>query len=261
MPLFLSNGTPNVNPAVLAALGFAASGEELFCYVYGLLSGVAYQATFAEELLTPGPRLPISTDESTFKAVAAAGREMISLHTYGERMGSGKAHATGARATQNLPSGVYPETYKHDAERGLLWLGTAADVKTAGLDKCGHPTNGGERCLLIKNVPAEVFEFALSGFKPLASWLGYRMLEAKGKKSSPLDEMRPAAWTTEMSRELLELIWLLELTLQKQPELTALLQRVMEGPLLEDVPNLEEEAEKLRKLAKQSESAKDGLEM
>lgn len=49
----------------------------------------------------------------------------------------------------------------------------------------------------------EVWEFSVSGFKVLQSWLAYRMQKGAGKKSSPLDKIRPAAWR--FDEELLDL--------------------------------------------------------
>jgi len=70
------------------------------------------------------------------------------------------------------------------------------------------------------------------------SWLGYRMKDRKGKKSSPLDDIHPESWTSEFTDELLRLLSILEHSLAMQPRLTALLDEVCAGPLLlaEDLP-------------------------
>jgi hypothetical protein len=62
-------------------------------------------------------------------------------------------------------------------------------------------------------VAPEVWEFEISGLKAVQSWLGYRMKKRAGKKSSPLDDIRPERWTPKMTDELLELLWVLEATL------------------------------------------------
>lgn len=76
----------------------------------------------------------------------------------------------------------------------------------------------------------QVWEFEVSGLKVVQSWLGYRMKKRAGKKSSPLDEIRPERWTARMSDELLELLWVLEATLAMEPELEAALEKVVAGP-------------------------------
>lgn len=231
IPLYLDPEAtrPNVNEDLLAHLGCTA--EEFFCYTYGILSGSAYQERFVKELLMPGPRLPISTDAALFAEVAAAGKRMIAAHTYGERMGE-KAPTGKARNEHHEPEG-YPEAYHLDLERGHLWIGAQDDVKAAAFD--GKLNEEGQRCILITGVAGELMDFALSGFQPLKNWLGYRMKVRSGKKSSPLDDLHPAEWTEEMTIELLELLHLLEFTIEMQPKLKELFERVMAGPLLKEV--------------------------
>jgi hypothetical protein len=79
-------------------------------------------------------------------------------------------------------------------------------------------------------VPPEVWEFEVSGLKVVQSWLGYRMKKRAGKKSSPLDDIRPERWTARMSDELLELLWVLESTLAAEPQLEKALDKIVAGP-------------------------------
>ena len=57
------------------------------------------------------------------------------------------------------------------------------------------------------------------------------MKSRSGRKSSPLDEIRPAGWTAALTTELLELLWVLEATVAAQPELNALLSEILAAPL------------------------------
>ena len=70
----------------------------------------------------------------------------------------------------------------------------------------------------------------VSGFEVVKSWLGYRLKKRAGKKSSPLDDIRPERWTARMSDEFLELLWVLEATLAMEPELEKVLDKVVAGP-------------------------------
>ena len=79
-------------------------------------------------------------------------------------------------------------------------------------------------------VTPEIWEFEVSGLKVVQSWLGYRMKKRAGKKSSPLDDVRPKHWTARMSDELLELLWVLEATLAMEPELEKALDKIASGP-------------------------------
>ena len=73
---------------------------------------------------------------------------------------------------------------------------------------------------------AEVYNFEVSGLKVVQSWLGYRMKNPKGKKSSPLDKIGPEAWTGDFTTELLELLWILEATISEYPRQAKLLAAV-----------------------------------
>ena len=72
-------------------------------------------------------------------------------------------------------------------------------------------------------VSPEVWNYSLSGFHVLRSWLDYRKKSGAGKKSSPLDLLRPRQWTADLTTELLELIWVLEVTVAMTPRLNELL--------------------------------------
>ncbi len=62
------------------------------------------------------------------------------------------------------------------------------------------------------------------------------MWDRKGRKSSPLDDIRPEAWA--FSEELLLLLAILEHTVNATPKAAELLEQVLEGPLIraEDLP-------------------------
>ena len=53
------------------------------------------------------------------------------------------------------------------------------------------------------------------------------MKKGAGKKSSPLDDIRPERWTSPFTTELLELLWVLEATVTGYPEQAKRLAAVM----------------------------------
>ncbi|NEP45598.1 MAG: hypothetical protein F6K35_42850 [Okeania sp. SIO2H7] len=55
------------------------------------------------------------------------------------------------------------------------------------------------------------------------------MKDRSGKKSSPLDDIRPSTW--EFDGELLDLLWVLDAKVDVYPELSSLLGRVLESDL------------------------------
>jgi hypothetical protein len=82
---------------------------------------------------------------------------------------------------------------------------------------------------IFENVRPEVWEFNVSGFEVVKSWLGYRMRKRSGKSSSPLDELRPESW--EFDEELLDLLWVLDHTIDLLPDLAENLELILAGTL------------------------------
>ncbi|MGI9048744.1 MAG: type ISP restriction/modification enzyme [Rubrobacteraceae bacterium] len=208
-----------------------------------MLGSPAYTESFSEELAIPGPRVPITKSAELFRRGAELGRALIQLHTYGERFGpDGKkvpvprGRAEYARAIPDTPEG-YPEDYAYDPDEEVLRVG---DGEIQGVDE-------------------RVWNYEVSGLRVVRSWLGYRMKEAAGRSSSPLDEIRPERWTGEMTVELLELLWVLEATVEREPELAAFLEEVTAGPIFEaeELPLLSEDEKKPPKKA--SEPVQDEL--
>jgi hypothetical protein len=83
-------------------------------------------------------------------------------------------------------------------------------------------------------VSPEVWEFEVSGLMVLQAWLGNRMVQGKGRKfqgkgrkSSPLDDIRYQQWT--FTDELLRVISILQHTVDVTPEAAALLKEVISG--------------------------------
>ena len=97
-----------------------------------------------------------------------------------------------ARCTKPVPGDKlnYPEKYEYNDSTQTLHVGSGK----------------------FTPVPREVYNFEVSGLKVVQSWLGYRMKNPKGKKSSPLDGIGPDTWTGDFTTELLELLWILEAT-------------------------------------------------
>lgn len=195
-------------------LGRPVSAEDFFAYAYSVLASPAYAERFSEELAVPGPRLPVTRDRALFERAVSVGRRLIWLHTYGERFvppgeRRGRIPRGRARAVRAIPGqpDCYPEEFEWDEQTEILRIGD------------------GE----IGPVAREVWEHSVSGLEVVKSWLGYRMRQPSGKKSSPLDDILPERWTAEMTEELLRLLWILEHTIELQPELAAVLEDVTAG--------------------------------
>jgi Type ISP C-terminal specificity domain/N-6 DNA Methylase len=207
----------NLTDGLLAALNpqlGEVTAEDFFAYCYALLATPAYVETFSEELTVPGPRLPVTRNRDLFRQVVTLGRRLIWLHTFGERFvpprqRSGEIPRGRARARHAVSDEAehYPEEFSYNESTGILHVGE------------------GE----FGPVSREVWEFGVSGLQVVHSWLNYRMKDGAGRSSSPLDEIRPQTWTTAMSGELLELLWVLEATVAMFPELQQTLEAVVTG--------------------------------
>jgi hypothetical protein len=87
----------------------------------------------------------------------------------------------------------------------------------------------------VSGVRQDVWAYSVSGMQVLPKWLGYRTRKGAGRatsSSSALDKMRPKGWADEWNDELLDLVRILTLTLDRQPALADLLDRVCDGPLI-----------------------------
>ena len=221
IPLYRDAGAtePNVTGGLLERIGEAhgapVPAERLFAYAYGILAQRAYVERFWDELEQPPPRLPVTKDAALFGRVADLGERLLHLHTYGERFtgggrGSDVPHGE-ARCTRSVPPDQYPEGHAYDAERRVLRVGE------------------GEHAGEFAPVAPEVWDYSVSGMRIVDAWLNRRKANRSGRKSSPLDGIRPERWT--FGEELLELLWVLEGTLALEADGAALLDDVCASSL------------------------------
>lgn len=237
----------NVLPGLLDLLdqiyGRIVRAEDLAGYVYGILAQPEYTRRFRDELSSREVRVPLTKDGGLFSRAAEFGKGLIWLHTYGERM-VGKARPKGripkgkAKCPKAVPESEekYPNSFEYD--------------------EAGQRLNVGEGC--FGPVSREVFEFEVSGLKVVKSWLGYRMRERRGRKSSPLDDIRPTTWTHDFTRELLELLWVLEKTVEGHPKQKDLLEKVLGGELFiaKELPDVPAEARRAPQVKRKSKQRK-----
>lgn len=201
--------------------------EDFLAYVYGALAQPAFTARFHKELETRELRVPITKDAALFAKVRDAGARLLWLHTYGERFvpkgkKRGQVPRGAAKCTKAVPGHAdgYPEDFDYNENTRTLRVGE------------------GE----FAPVSPAVFTFEVSGLKVVQSWLKYRMKKGAGKKSSPLDDIRPERWTSQFTTELLELLWVLEATVEGYPEQAKLLEAVITGECFhaEELPEVPE---------------------
>jgi Type ISP C-terminal specificity domain len=207
----------NINPALVQKLsdlfGQGVTGEDVFSYCYAVLSSPSYVDQFSEELVLPGPRIPITKDEHLFMQAVKIGWQLISLQTFGERSAEPGTRVNvpqgEARCVKAVPGNPasYPDEVFYDRQGRVLHVGTGEFAPVA----------------------PGVWDFSVSGFEPVQSWVAYRLADGAGRRSSSLDGIRPERWTAEMTEELLRVLWIVERTLEVQPKLIAMLDEIVNG--------------------------------
>jgi hypothetical protein len=183
------------------------SAEDVIAYLAGVAAHPAYTARFASDLLQPGLRIPVTSDADLFGETVRLGREVIWLHTFGERFASATdrrpagvprlPQGMGPRIPSNgaIPSEAdqMPDSISYDAGAHRLWIGA------------GH----------IDNVSPEVWAYEVSGKQVLTQWFSYRRrtrtrpIIGDRRLPSPLGDIQPSGWLAEYTTELLNVLHVL----------------------------------------------------
>jgi len=225
----------NILPGLLNLLAATykrkVSPEDFMAYVYAVLAQAAFTARYKEELETRELRVPITKNAALFGKVRDIGARLLWLHTYGERCvpkgkRRGQTPRGAAKCTKAVPGrrDGYPQSFEYNEATRTLHVGEGR----------------------FRPVTPEVYAFEVSGLKVVQSWLKYRMKKGAGKKSSPLDGIRPERWTSTLTTELLKLLWVLEATVTGYPAQAKLLAAVVKGPCLraDELPPVPDDARK-----------------
>lgn len=217
---------PNMTTGLAAKLGrrlgiAPPSVTEIAAYCYALLSADAYQGKFAVALQTRGLRVPITAKHDLWTEAVATGQELLWLHTYAQRF-----------VDADTGRGAHVPTVE-----GIEWeepvTTIPADPSKIDYDEAtGSLTIGDGR---VGGIRPEVWSYSVSGMSVLPKWLGYRTAKGAGRATSSksaLDKVRPTEWADEWNDELLDLIRILTLTVDRQAGLADLLKGICAGPLI-----------------------------
>lgn len=221
----------NIAPAALAALakafGTKVDPVDVFAYVAALLACPAYTVRFKADLIRPGLRVPLTADAKLFAEAAALGRQVIWLHSFGERFAGGKAAGAPrlpddrkpdypkAGAISNKPED-FPDSLDYDPAKQRLKIGTG----------------------YIDRVPPAVWEYEVSGKRVLRQWFSYRKKNRERpqigdkRKPSPLGDIQPDHWLPEYTSELINVLNLLGMLVELEPKQADLLKRLCDAPLI-----------------------------
>jgi Type ISP C-terminal specificity domain/N-6 DNA Methylase len=226
LPMRHASGAPNAAPGLLDLLGKLTGGqvpaEDLVAYLAGVLAHGGFTARYADDLVTPGIRVPLTTDPALWTEAVLMGREVAWLHTYGEAFASPGA---------GRPPGDirYPE----DDQRRPQCL---APVEASGLppavryDPAAATLHVGSG--VFGPVPAAVWEYTVGGMPVVRKWLSYRKAHRAGRTSSRLDAIHADRWPLTWTSELNELLTVVRRLVDLEPAQDELLERVVTGRLL-----------------------------
>ncbi|WP_336028817.1 type ISP restriction/modification enzyme [Geodermatophilus sp. FMUSA9-8] len=229
LPLYASSGTdrPNVAPGLLEllgeSLGAPVAPEDLVAYVAAVTAHPAFTARFAEDLRTPGIRVPLTADSEVWSTAVAIGRRVLWLHTRGERM---------ADASAGRPAG--PPRNPDEVARPKV-LVAIPDTSEGMPDDISYDPVTRVLCIgagRIGPVAPAVWEYQVSGMHVLRKWFGYRRAtrpKTRGEQSA-LDDLRPTSWPAAYTTDLLQLLEVLTLVTGMEPEQAQVLDLVMAGP-------------------------------
>ena len=215
-----ANLAPGLLDALTARLGLPVSPEDLVAYIAAITAHPAFTERFAEDLRTPGIRVPLTADPEFWARAVELGRRVLWLHSRGHRYADRAAGrpAAAPRVTDpervpfvvtpipGTPEGM-PDEISYDPDTRVLTVGEGQ----------------------IAPVAPEVWEYQISGMRAVRKWFGYRRRTrpvARGEQS-PLDDIRPDAWPVEYTTDLLELLHVLTLVTELETEQAQLLDDVM----------------------------------
>ncbi len=237
-PLWLDHAatTSNVHPGVVealgAALGVEVSPEAVFAYIVGMVSNPAFTARFADDLSTPGLRVPVTASGPLFERAVGLERRVIWLQSYRERCVDPTAGRSGSRPRLSLERAP-----KVPAE------GTISTVRDEAADTLGY--DAAMRRLLVgtgyvDNVTSAMWKYTVSGMGVVSQWFSYRRAHRDrpliGDKRPPsrLEKVLPGRWLPEYTTDLLDMLHVLGLLIDLEPEQAVLLDDVCGGALLSE---------------------------
>lgn len=232
---FPSAETSNVRPRVLSALklafGKAVDPDDAFYYAVGIVSHSAYVECFKPQLSRPGVRVPFTVDEDLFDEVAALGRQVSFLHTYGTR-GAKANYATSSGGAPRLPADRAPHTLAsspmpsspedfpneltYDPATNVLYVGKGA----------------------IGNVTPAIRHYEIDGTRIIDRWFSSRKSDRakppmQNRRESELDSFKPNIWPPEYTADLIDLLNVIGLLVDLEHSQADALKRVLAGELID----------------------------
>lgn len=225
---------PNVQPDLLAKLtktyGRPVSAEDVMAYIAAVAAHPGYVARFAPDLVQPGLRIPVTAEPALFAEAVRLGREVVWLHTFGERFAA-PAESRPAAAPR-MQEGARPHVPTEGA------IPSAADAMPDAISYNAPARRLHVGAGYVDNVPPEVWAYEVSGKQVLTQWFSYRGRDRSRpiigdrRPPSPLGDVQPDGWLAEYTTELLNVLNVLGRLVALEPRQVSLLDRICAGPIL-----------------------------
>ncbi len=226
--------TPNVPNQLLVDLknrfGYAVSAADIMAYVAAIAAHPDYVRRFDGDLVQPGLRIPITASADLFEEAVALGRQVIWLHTFGERF---------VDAAAGRPPG--PPRMSSEIGPTIPKGGTIPDTPEDMPDQIDHDAATNRLHVgrgYVERVPRAVWLYEVSGKQVLTQWFSYRRknrerpIIGERRKPSALGDIQPDRWLPEYTAELLNVLHVLGRLVELEPAQKDLLDRICAGPLL-----------------------------
>ncbi|MDD9908867.1 MAG: N-6 DNA methylase [Ahrensia sp.] len=234
----------NIEPALLRELHrryrFDVPPEDMMAYIAAVMANPAFTERFKKDLKRPGLRVPLTADRVLFQQAAKLGRRIIWLHTFGERfvdpsadrpngsprMEPGKRPQIPAGAAIPGAPNPLPDEMHHDPATNRLHIGDG----------------------YVGNVTKAMWDYDVSGMPVIKHWFSYRKRDRSRpiigdrRPPSPLSDIQPDHWPAEYTTDLIDMLNVLGLLIELEPEQAELLDRIMDGPLISNDKLLEKGA-------------------
>ncbi|MEU2281041.1 type ISP restriction/modification enzyme [Streptomyces sp. NPDC013178] len=226
-PVLHPDGSANVPTGLLRYLADALGLEQvtvhdLAAYALAVAGHSAFTEQFAEELLTPGVRLPLTRDPELWQEAVRVGREFLWAATYGD-FGAPPDGPPSDQDGVGFPSGD-PRQVRYTAPIGSAVPDTLTYEKETNTLHVGPGTFTG--------VPPEVWNYEVGGMHVIKKWFGYRKASPTSRRTSPLDDIHVTAWPSEWTEELIELLSVLRRLVDLAPAQQALTSKIVSSPVI-----------------------------
>lgn len=199
-------------------------------YIAGVTASPAFTARFAGDLSTPGLRVPLTADHDLFGTSEELGRRVIWLHTFGDRFAD--AGAGRPAGSPRLPADRAPKV----PGNGVISTAPGQMPESLGYDPTKRRLRVGAG--FVENVSPEMWAYEVSGMSVLEQWFSYRRSNRErpliGDKRLPsqLEKIRPDRWLPEYTTDLLDVLNVLGLLIELEPQQASALEAICDGPTI-----------------------------